>query len=69
MATYKKHKPYGGRSTKAVGVYIDEDLWAAYKAEPNKTRLINNALRTYIELRKNCHDGKGVYGEASSCAP
>ena len=54
MATYKKHKPDGGRSTKGVGVYIDEDLWAAYKAEPNKTRLINNALRTYIEFRKNC---------------
>lgn len=54
MATYKKHKPDGGRSTKAVGVYIDEDLLAAYKAEPNKTRLINNALRKYIELRKNC---------------
>lgn len=53
MATYKKHKPDGGRSTKAVGVYIDEDLWAVYKAEPNKTRLINNALRTYLELRKN----------------
>lgn len=54
MATYKKHKPDGGRSTKAVGVYIDEDLLSAYKAEPNKTRLINNALRTYLELRKNC---------------
>ena len=54
MATYKKHKPDCRRGSKAVGVNLDEDVSAAYKAEPNKTRLINNALRTYIELRKNC---------------
>lgn len=54
MKTMKnvKKRPNGneGRTITSVHVYIDNDLLALFRAQRNKTRFINNAIRAYAGI-------------------
>lgn len=47
-----KKRPNGneGSTVTSVHVYIDNDLLALFRAQRNKTRFINNAIRAYAGI-------------------
>lgn len=46
---HKKGRKNGFRTTIPVHIAIDADLYEKYKAIPNKTRFINDAIRKELE--------------------
>lgn len=46
---YKKGRKNGFRTTISVHIGIDSDLYDRYKAIPNKTRFINDAIREKLQ--------------------
>lgn len=46
---HKKGRKNGFRTTIPVHIAIDADLYKKYKAIPNKTRFINDAIRKELE--------------------
>lgn len=49
MRQHKKGRKNGFRTTISVHIGIDADLYERYKAIPNKTRFINDAIRKELE--------------------
>lgn len=49
MRQHKKGRKNGFRTTISVHIGIDADLYERYKAIPNKTRFINDAIREKLQ--------------------
>ena len=49
MAKYKSTRKGTGATTKSVHLYIDEELMPVLRAQENKTRFVNNAIRAYCK--------------------
>ena len=52
MSKYKQ-RTRGERTLVSVHLYIDRELIDVYRAIPNKTRFINDALARYKKERQN----------------